>query len=229
MAEKSSGRISRREFIHRSAVGATALLGSRCSTQQNTGRTQVRGACMHDCPDTCSWIVTTENGRAVALEGDDRHPLTRGTLCEKMDGFLTDVVYNPDRLLHPLRRVGDKGDAQFERVSWEDALDDIASRLKAIISEHGPTAILPYSFAGTEGLVQGKSLDRRFFARIGATRLGRNICGSTAHAGLNATLGTSTCILPEDIQHSRFIMIWGSNPVITNPHGWPHIESARSS
>ncbi len=230
MAEKNSHRISRREFIHRSAVGATALLGARCTTQQVDGRSQVYGACMHDCPDTCSWIVTTENGRAVAIEGDDSHPLTRGSLCEKMDGFLTDVVYNPDRLLHPLRRVGEKGslgDAQFERVSWDDALDDIASRLKSIISEHGPTAILPYSFAGTEGLVQGKSLDRRFFSRLGATRLGRNICGSTAHAGLAATMGTSTGILPEDIVHSRFIIIWGSNPVVTNPHGWPHIERAQ--
>ncbi len=161
------------------------------------------------------------------LRGDADHPLTRGSLCEKMDGFLTDVLYNPDRLVHPLRRVGPKGEARFERVGWDEALDDVASRLKRILDEHGGTAILPYSYMGTEGIVQGKSLDRRFFARLGATRLERDICGATAHAGLTVTLGTSTGILPEDIQKSRIIVIWGSNPVVTNPHGWPHVEEAR--
>ena len=99
MAGKNLRRISRREFIHLSALGTTALLGCRRVAQQNAGRSQVRGACMHDCPDTCSWIVTTENGRAVTLEADEHRPLTPGALCEKMDGFLIDVVYNPDRLL----------------------------------------------------------------------------------------------------------------------------------
>jgi anaerobic selenocysteine-containing dehydrogenase len=230
MAGKYLRRISRREFIQTSTLGTAALLGCSRAEQQETGTLQVDGACAHDCPDSCSWIVTTENGRAVALEANAEHPMTRGTLCEKMDGFLTDVVYNPDRLLYPLRRVGEKGlsgDKQFERVSWDEALDDVASRLKTIIAEHGPTAILPYSFAGTEGMVQSYSLDRRFFARLGATRLERNICGSTTHAGVAATLGTSTCLLPEDIRHSRFIMIWGSNPVVTNPHGWLDIEQAK--
>jgi anaerobic selenocysteine-containing dehydrogenase len=226
MAGNRSRRLSRREFIN-SSVGATALFGSQGTRRSEAGKAEVRGACMHDCPDTCSWLVTTENGRAVGLAGDRDHPLTRGSLCEKMDGFLTDVLYNPDRLLHPLRRVGEKGEAKFERVSWDEALDEVASGLKRIIEEHGPTAILPYSYAGTEGIAQAKSLDRRFFARLGATRLERNICGATAHAGLTATMGTSTGILPEDIRKSRFILIWGSNPVVTNPHGWPHIEEAR--
>ena len=225
MAGSGSRRISRREFIHTSA--ATALLGSESFRRSEAGRAEVRGACMHDCPDTCSWLMTTENGRAVELEGDRNHPLTRGSLCEKMDGFLTDVLYNPDRLVHPLRRVGEKGEAKFERVDWDEALDEVAFRLKKILSEHGATAVLPYSYAGTEGIVQAKSLDRRFFARLGATRLERDICGATAHAGLTATMGTSTGILPEDIQKSRFIIIWGSNPVVTNPHGWPHVEEAR--
>jgi anaerobic selenocysteine-containing dehydrogenase len=103
-----------------------------------------------------------------------------------------------------LRRVGEKGEAKFERIGWDEALDEVASRLKKIIEEHGATAILPYSYAGTEGIVQAKSLDRRFFAHLEATRLERNICGATAHAGLTATMGTSTGILPEDIQKSRF-------------------------
>lgn len=223
MTQKRSRRFSRREFIHTSAVGATALLGT---SRNGQGQTEVRGACMHDCPDSCAWIVTTDNSRAVALRGDPGHPLTRGTLCEKMDGFLTDVVYNPDRVVHPQRRVGGKGGARFERIGWDDALDEIASRLNRIIEEHGPTAILPYSYAGTEGLVQGFSLGQRLFARLGATRLERNICGSTAHAGLTATIGTSDGILPEDIAKSRYIIVWGSNPVVTNPHGWAHIEQA---
>jgi len=227
MAANRSRRLSRRDFIHTSAAGVTALLGSEGIRRSESGRAEVRGACMHDCPDTCAWLVTTENGQAVGLAADRDHPLTRGTLCEKMDGFLTDVLYNPDRLLHPLRRVGEKGEAKFERVSWDEALEGVASRLERIIEQHGPTAILPYSYAGTEGIAQAKSLDRRFFARLGATRLERNICGATAHAGLTATIGTSTGILPEDIQKSRFIIIWGSNPVVTNPHGWPHVEEAK--
>lgn len=230
MTADGPGRISRREFIERSALGTAALVGSETFLAQESGRQKVRGACMHDCPDTCAWIMTTENGRAVELVGDEQHPMTRGRLCEKMDGFLTDVVYNPDRVVYPLRRVGEKGlsgEGRFERVGWDEALDDVASRLKKIIADHGPTAILPYSFAGTEGAVQRRSIDRRFFGRLGATLLDRNICGSTAHVGLSATMGTSSGILPEDIQKSRFIIVWGSNPVLTNPHGWPYIEQAR--
>jgi anaerobic selenocysteine-containing dehydrogenase len=184
---------------------------------------------MHDCPDSCAWTITTDGGRAVTLEGDPHHPLTRGSLCEKMDGFLTDVVYNPDRILYPLRRVGPKGEGRFERASWDEALDGVASRLQAVIEEHGPAAILPYSFYGTEGMVQAYSLDRRFFARLGATRLERSICGSTAAAGLKATLGTDTGILPEDIEASRLILVWGANPVVGSPHSWAFIEKAREN
>lgn len=233
MTSKRTDGISRREFIEKSALGAATLATPETLAVQAlpaSARTKVRGACMHDCPDTCSWIVTTDNGRAVDIAGDEHHPLTRGTLCGKMDGFLTDVVYNPDRVLYPLRRVGEKGisgEARFERVGWDEALDDVAARLKRIVSDHGPTAILPYSYMGTEGIVQTKSLDRRFFARLGATRLVRNICGSTAHTGVATTMGTSSGILPEDIRKSRLIIIWGTNPVLTNPHGWAHIDEAR--
>ena len=144
-----------------------------------------------------------------------------------MDGFLTDVVYNPERLLHPLKRVGEKGEGRFERVGWDEALDDVAGRLKAIVDESGAEAILPYSYAGTMGLVQGSSLDRRFFSRLGATTLERTICGSTAWSGVSATLGTGTGLMPEDLRRSRLIVMWGGNPVITNPHGWTIVEEAR--
>lgn len=229
MSGKRRNNVSRREFIHTGAVGTTALLGSRWLEGMPSDRVTVRGACMHDCPDTCAWLVTTEKGKAVELKGDPDHPMTRGTLCEKMDGFLTDVVYNPDRLLSPLKRVGAKGEGRFERVSWDKALDDVATRLRRIIDEHGGESILPFSFAGTIGMVQGWSLDARFFKRLGASELGRNICGSTAAAGLSVTLGTSTGILQEDIADSRFIVLWGGNPVVTNPHGWFFIEDARAA
>lgn len=212
---------SRRQFLD--AAAAASLLTGCASAKASV----VRGACHHDCPDACAWIITRENGKLVKLEGDPRHPFTRGELCPKMDHYLDDVVRSPDRLLYPLHRVGAKGEGRFERVGWDRALDAVAARLKTIIAESGPEAILPYSFAGTEGIVQGSSLDVRFFARLGATRLERSICGAAADGGVAATIGTSACILPEDIVHSRFVLVWGTNPVLTNPHGWRFIEEAK--
>lgn len=229
MGDRDQSGVSRRIFLHTTAAGTAGLLCTSCTSGAPAGRLRVRGACHHDCPDTCAWIVTTENGKAVALEGDPDHPYTRGTLCEKMNGFLTDVVYNPERVLHPLRRVGAKGEGRFERVSWDEALDDVASRLQCVIDQDGAEAILPYSFAGTMGMVQGWSLDHRFFSRLGASRLERTICGSTAGAGLVATMGTSAGLLPEDLLDSRFIVMWGGNPVVSNPHGWNLVEEARKA
>ena len=154
-------------------------------------------------------------------------PFTRGRLCARMSGYPEDVVFSPSRLLHPLRRTGKKGEARFERVSWDEALEEVAGRLKAIIAEHGPTAVIPYSYAGTEGLVQGRALSDRFFARMGASRLQRDVCGSAAHAGLSATLGTSTACLPADLAHSRFILVWGGNPAVSNEHGWDFALEAK--
>ena len=189
----------------------------------------VRGACPHDCPDTCAWEVTVENGTAIKLVGDKNHPFTRGGLCAKVNHYLEDRVYSPDRLLYPMRRVGKKGEGQFERVSWDEALDEVAARLKNIIAEDGPTAILPYSYMGTQGMIQGASLDRRFFARLGATRLERAVCGSAGGSGIAATLGTTTGAVPEDIAHSRFIILWGTNTVVTNLHLWPFISQAKKN
>jgi len=221
--------VSRRRFIRASGLaGSAALVGACSRTLPPLRRLTVRGACHHDCPDTCAWVVATEDGRAVALEGDRSHPYTRGTLCEKMDGFLEDVVYSEDRVLHPMRRVGPKGEGRFERVSWDEALDDVARRLRAVVEQHGAEAVLPYSFAGTMGMVQGWSLDGRFFARLGASRLERTICGSTASAGLRVTLGTSAGMMPEDLLDSRLIVLWGGNPVVSNPHGWTLVEEARA-
>ena len=188
----------------------------------------VNGACPHDCPDTCAWQVTVEDGRAVALRGDPTHPFTRGTLCAKVNHFI-ERAQSPERLLHPLRRTGPKGSGQFERVSWDEALDQIASRLKAIVDRDGAPAILPYSYMGTQGVVQANSISQRFFHRLGATRLVRAICGGAGGAGVTATNGIAMGIMPEDIVHSRHIILWGTNTVVTNVHLWPFIREAREA
>src|SRR5688572_16599731 len=132
----------------------------------------VRAACPHDCPDTCAMLVTVENGRAVKVAGDPDHPVTRGFLCTKVNKYV-DRTYHRDRLLKPLKRVGPKGTGTFVEISWEEAIGTIASRLGEIIKTDGPQAILPYSYAGTMGMIQGESMDRRFFHHIGASRLDR--------------------------------------------------------
>ena len=187
----------------------------------------VRGACHHDCPDTCAWLVTVADGKVVRFEGDPHHPLTRGELCPRMSGYPDDVTFNPDRILHPLRRAGKKGEGRFERVSWDVALGEVADRLKKIVAEHGPTAVLPYSYAGTEGLVQNDALSSRFFARLGASRLERNVCGSAGYEGVAATLGTGLGMLPQDAAWSRLVVVWGANPAVTNAHGWPFVLEAK--
>ncbi|MBO0690600.1 MAG: molybdopterin-dependent oxidoreductase, partial [Candidatus Dormibacteraeota bacterium] len=190
-------------------------------------RTLVKGGCAHDCPDTCAWEVGVEDGQAVELRGALEHPYTNGALCAKVNHYL-DRVYDPARVLHPLRRAGPKGEGTFERVSWDEALRDIADRLAAIVERWGGEAVLPYSYAGNLGLVQGGSLDRRFFARLGASRLARTICGETANAGVQQVLGTSAGRLPEDVEHARLIVLWGTNTLVTNLHLWPYVRRARA-
>jgi anaerobic selenocysteine-containing dehydrogenase len=186
----------------------------------------VRGACGHDCPDTCSWMVEVRDGKAERLSGDPAHPFTRGTLCAKVNHYL-ERVHHPDRVLHPLKRAGRKGEGRFVRVSWDEALDDIASRWLAIAAESGAEAILPYSSAGVQGLIQTASLDRRLFGSMGCSDLDRKICGAVAAAGLSATIGCGTGIDPEDVIHSRFIVLWGTNTIVTNLHFWPLVREAQ--
>src|SRR5919204_6375633 len=188
----------------------------------------VRGACPHDCPDTCAWEVTVRDGVAEKLIGVKEHPFTRGGLCAKVSHFV-ERTYSPDRLLHPLIRSGPKGEGAFRRASWDEALALVAERLKAIVAEHGGEAVLPYSFAGTQGVVQGASIDRRFFARLGASRLERTICGQAAAAGQLEAAGTLVGLRPQDIEHSRLILLWGTNTIVTNLHQWPVIQRARKA
>ncbi len=185
----------------------------------------VRGACPHDCPDTCAMVVTVENGRATKVAGDPDHPTTNGFLCTKVNRYL-ERTYSPERLLYPMKRVGRKGEGRFTRITWEEAIDTIASRFAEIAADD-PQAIQPYSYAGTMGLVQGESMDRRFFHRLGASLLDRTICASAGAAGYKATIGASIGTDPERFGEARLIIIWGSNPITSNVHLWPRILEAQ--
>jgi len=182
--------------------------------------------CALDCPDTCAVLVRIEDGRATSLRGDPEHPVTRGFLCAKVTQYL-DREYSPDRLLYPQKRVGAKGEGRFARISWDEALDTIAEKLRSISREHGPEAILPYSYAGTMGLLNGSGMDRRFFHRLGASRLDRTICSSTGGAALNATLGLRYGTEPEQFRNAKLIIAWGANIHGTNVHLWPFVVEAR--
>jgi len=172
-------------------------------------------------------MVEVRDGRAEKLYGDPEHPFTRGTLCAKVNHYL-ERVYHPDRLQHPLKRVGPKGDGQFVRVSWDEALADIAAKWNAIIEESGAESIMPYRSAGNQGLIQHASLDRRLFSVLGCTRLDANICGAVPVAGLSVTQGNGFGVDPEELVHSRYIVLWGTNTIVTNLHLWPVILEARS-
>src|ERR1022692_1731577 len=187
--------------------------------------------CALDCPDACAVLVTIDatidgGGKATRLRGDPAHPVTRGFLCGKVARYL-EREYAPSRLLYPLRRTGAKGEGRFARVTWDEALDEIAARLKAIAAEFGPEAILPYSYAGTMGLLNGSGMDRRFFHRLGASRLDRTICSSAGGAGLIDALGFRYATEPEQFRHAKLIIAWGANVLGTNVHLWPFIVEAR--
>jgi anaerobic selenocysteine-containing dehydrogenase len=182
--------------------------------------------CALDCPDTCSLVLNVEDGVAKRLRGDPDHPVTRGFLCGKVARYL-EREYSPDRLLYPQRRSGARGEGRFERISWDEALDEIAARLRRIADDFGPEAILPYSYAGTMGLLNGSGMDRRFFHRLGASRLDRTICSSAGSAGLEAALGGRFGIETEHFREAKLILAWGANVLATNVHLWPFLVEAR--
>lgn len=185
----------------------------------------VRGACPHDCPDTCALRVTVRDGRAVKVQGDADHPTTQGALCTKVSRY-PERTYHPERVLHPLRRVGPKGAGRFERVGWDEALDAIATRLQAIAARD-PQAVVPYSYAGTMGLVQGESMAARFFHRLGASLLDRTICASAGGEALTASYGAKVGMHVEHFAEARLILIWGSNSIASNLHFWTYAQAAK--
>jgi len=216
----------------------------------------VHAACPHDCPDACGVLITVEDGRATKIQGDPGHPVTRGFLCAKVAKYL-DRVYSLDRVLYPMRRIAAKGiaaeqlsfaparqpracpevaegaaiptqEAQvWERITWDEALDEIASRFRSIIAEFGSEAILTYSYGGTLGAINGASMDRRFFSRLGASELERTICSSAGEAGLESVMGVKLGTEPEQFVHSRYIIAWASNIHGNNVHLWPFVEEGR--
>ena len=187
----------------------------------------VRGACPHDCPDTCAMLITVVDGKAVRVSGDPTHPVTQGFLCAKVSRYV-ERTYHPGRVLYPQRRIGPRGSDQWQRISWDEALDEIAERFRTIRAEHGPQAILPYSYAGTMGLLNYASMDRRFFHRLGASLLDRTICASAGAAGYRYSVGASIGTDPERFAEAKLILIWGSNTLTSNPHLWPFVKRARA-
>jgi anaerobic selenocysteine-containing dehydrogenase len=205
----------------------------------------VHAACPHDCPDACGVLITVNDGRAVKIQGDPGHPVTRGFLCAKVAKYL-DRVYSPDRVLYPMKRVRPKGFADkpvlsgaegsvratraeqvFQRITWDEALDEITSRFRRIAGEFGSEAILPYSYGGTLGKLNYGSMDRRFFHRLGASQLARNICSEAGGAGVRSVYGANMGTEPEQFRHSKYIIAWAANIHGNNVHLWPFIEEAR--
>ena len=199
----------------------------------------VKAACPHDCPDACGVLITVQDGRATKIQGDPEHPVTRGFLCAKVAKYL-DRVYSPDRVLYPMRRIGPKGPGQpmaavrtrtnpsaWQRMSWDEASNEITSRFRAISAESGSEAILPYSYGGTLGALNGGSMDRRFFHRLGASQLDRTICSAAGEAGLKSVLGVKLGTEPEQFRYSKYIIAWASNIHGNNVHLWPFITEAR--
>ncbi len=185
----------------------------------------VRAACPHDCPDSCALLVTVEGGRAVKVAGDPDHPGTQGVLCTKVSRY-TERTYHPERLLTPMKRVGPKGSGQFAPIGWDEALDIVAERLGAIAARD-PQAIVPYSYAGTMGLVQGESMAARFFHKLGASLLDRTICASAGATALRYTYGASVGMDIEHIEDAKLIVIWGGNPIASNLHLWTRVQQAK--
>ncbi|KVH07857.1 molybdopterin oxidoreductase family protein [Burkholderia sp. BCCIQ04A] len=188
--------------------------------------TQVaRAVCPHDCPDTCAMRVTVENGKAIKVTGDPDHPPTQGVLCTKVSRY-ADRVHHPDRLTVPLKRVGAKGEGRFMPISWSEAFDEIGRRLGEIAAR-APEAIVPYSYAGTMGLVQGEGIAQRFFHKLGASRLERTICSAAGAAGLRYTYGGNVGMHLEYFEESELILIWGANPIASSLHFWTRAQEAK--
>jgi anaerobic selenocysteine-containing dehydrogenase len=189
----------------------------------------VHAACPHDCPDACGTLITVEDGRATRIQGDPAHPITQGFLCAKVAKYL-ERVYSPDRVLYPMRRTAPKGAGgveAFQRITWDEALNEIVTRLKQISAEFGPEAVLPYSYGGNLGVLNGASMDMRFFHRLGASQLLRTICATTGGDAIVSVYGRKVGTEPEQFRHSKYIIAWASNIHGNNVHLWPFVEEAR--
>ncbi|MBT3513455.1 MAG: molybdopterin-dependent oxidoreductase, partial [Nitrosomonadales bacterium] len=184
------------------------------------------GGCPHDCPDTCSMVYEVADGKLKGVKGNADHPMTRGGLCVKLKDY-EKRHYHPDRLLYPMKRVGPKGEKQFERITWDEALDTIVEKWQQIIKEDGPQAIMPNSYLGNQGLVHGLNGGDAFFARLGATVTERTFCGEGSATAWLLTLGPTAGVDPESFIHAKYIIVWACNSVSTNLHHWHIIKEAQ--
>src|SRR6516225_5580017 len=191
----------------------------------------VHAACPHDCPDACGTLITVEDGRATRIQGDPAHPITQGFLCAKVAKYL-DRVYSPDRVLYPMRRAAPKGPGgieAFQRISWEEAFSEVVAKLKQVSAEFGSESVLPYSYGGNLGVLNGGSMDMRFFHRLGASQLLRTICATTGGDAIVSIYGRRVGTEPEQFRDSKYIIAWGANIHGNNIHLWPFVEEARRS
>ena len=187
----------------------------------------VRGACPQDCPDTCAFLYQVEDGRLIEVSGDPDHPLTRGGLCVKLKNF-AEHHYNPDRLLYPMRRVGPKGSGQFERIGWDQALEEIRARWTDIIQRYGAQAILPHAYLGHQGTLNGLTAGDAFFNRLGASVAEKTYCESGSSTAWIMTVGPTGGLDVESLEYAKYIVVWGMNMLNTNLHAWPFILKARA-
>ena len=192
----------------------------------HAGDRVVRGACPHDCPDTCAFIYDVKNGKLVDVTGDPDHPMTRGGLCVKLNGF-AEHHYNPERLLYPMRRTGSKGSGAFERISWDDALAEIKRRWTDIIATYGSQAIMPHAYLGHQGTLNGLTAGDAFFNRLGSTVAEKTYCESGSSTAWIMTVGPSGGLDLESLAYAKYIIVWGMNMISTNLHAWPFILEAQ--
>lgn len=182
--------------------------------------------CPLDCPDTCGLLLHKEDGKIVKVNGNPDHPITQGAICNKVRN-MTERVYHPDRILYPMKRVGAKGEGLFTRITWEEAIEEISSRFKQLIAEYGSESIMPYSFYGNMGVLSVDGMDRRFFNRLGSTKLDQGICNAAGNAGWKSTMGFMAGTSPEEAKEAKLFIVWGQNTVSTNMHMFTLIEKAR--
>lgn len=234
---KKEKKINRRKFVKQAAKGyagvqlastlpAYLLATSGCSSAEAS---TFHGVCYHDCPDSCSWKVKVRDGKVISFGGDEANPFTAGKLCGKMEAFPEDITYHPDRLLTPMKRVGKKGEGKFEPISWEQAISELGDQLKEKIAKYGSESVLSHGYMGTQSLVQKSVMSSRFFARMEASDIAHTICGGAVIPANFEVNGTAMGVLPEDMVHSRYIILWGTNTKHSNVHQWPFVLKAREA
>ena len=186
----------------------------------------VRVVCAHDCPDMCSLIAHVDNGKVVRVQGDPDHPYTAGFACGKVNRD-ADLVNSPERIATPLRRSGPKGSGQFTRITWDEALDEIATRWKAIIAESGPEAILGYAYSAHQGLMN-RGLVGGLFHALGTSRLqAGTVCDTCCETAWDVTVGPVGGADPESVVHSDLVVSWGADLAATNVHFWALAEAQK--